>query len=543
MSLKDFKIIKDIGSGSFGVVLLVKRKQDNKIYALKRVKLSNLILNEKQNSLNEINFLSSISHQNIIEYKESFYEEETGTLNLVLEYANEGDLNTKIKIQKSKKIHFKEKTIWSIFIQIVKGLKVLHDNNLIHRDLKSANILIMKNGICKLGDLNISKIYNSNFHNSKMGTPCYAAPEIWNNKPYTFKSDIWSLGIILYELCTFKLPFFAVNIKEIYNKIMKGKFDPIPNFYSFSLNYVIKMLLNLDPKKRPSCKDILNNDIVKKEIDNVFGFSGANGNSEILSLNCSNKNISFLNSKEIKNSLPHFKNYDKDKDEKNKKNFSTSNYDSCLNLFKTINVNVNNKYYRNDNKSYKSYNNSNSNLSNISNINEKLITEINTKNISLDKSQQLMKIFSYCDLKNKNSNNLKKNRVLINKDNKEYKENNNNSNIQIPPLYSLSTYQNNNYDNSDRYSYSNKINNSSNNSKLKISIDLNETSEVNDFLLFKNKVKNKERIQVTRCMFHNNNISLNNDKINHERLLTLNQDNKENIKNVINLRKNKNKIY
>ena len=196
MSLKDFKIIKDIGSGSFGVVLLVKRKQDNKIYALKRVKLSNLILKEKQNSLNEINFLSSISHQNIIEYKESFYEEETGTLNLVLEYANEGDLNTKINIQKSKKIHFKEKTIWSIFIQIVKGLKVLHDNNLMHRDLKSANILIMKNGICKLGDLNISKIYDSNFHNSKMGTPCYAAPEIWNNRPYTFKSDIWSLGII-----------------------------------------------------------------------------------------------------------------------------------------------------------------------------------------------------------------------------------------------------------------------------------------------------------------------------------------------------------
>ena len=543
MSLKDFKIIKDIGSGSFGVVLLVKRKQDNKIYALKRVKLSNLILKEKQNSLNEINFLSSISHQNIIEYKESFYEEETGTLNLVLEYANEGDLNTKINIQKNKKIHFKEKTIWSIFIQIVKGLKVLHDNNLIHRDLKSANILIMKNGIYKLGDLNISKVYNSNFHNSKMGTPCYAAPEIWNNKPYTFKSDIWSLGIILYELCTFKLPFFSINIKEIYNKIMKGKFDPIPNFYSFSLNYILKLLLNLDPKKRPSCKDILNNEIVKKEIDNVFGFSGANGNCECLNLNYSSKNISFLNSNEIKNCLPHFKNYDKDKDDKNKKDFLSSNYDSCLNLFKTINVNVNSKFYRNENKSYKSYNNSNSNLSNInniSNINEKLITEINTKNISLDKSQKLMKIFSYCDLKNQNTNNLKKNRVLINKNNKE---NNNNSNIQIPPLYSLNTYQNNIYDNkcnSDRYT--NKINNSSNNSKLKISIDLNETSAVNEFLLFKNKNKNKERIQVTRRIFNNNN-SLNNDKMNYERILTLNQDNKENIKNVINLRKNKNKIY
>ena len=131
MSMENFEIIKDIGSGSFGVVFLVKRKLDSKIYALKRVNLTNLSSKERINSLIEIRFLSSISHQNIISYKESFYEEKTGFLNLVLEYANDGDLHSKIFQQKNKKEYLKEKLIWTIFIQILKGLKVLHDNNLI----------------------------------------------------------------------------------------------------------------------------------------------------------------------------------------------------------------------------------------------------------------------------------------------------------------------------------------------------------------------------------------------------------------------------
>ena len=263
--MENFEIIKDIGNGSFGVVFQVKRKLDGKIYALKRVNLKNLNPKERMNSLNEVRFLSSISHQNIISYKESFYEEKTGNLNLVLEYANDGDLHSKIFQQKNKKIYFKEKQIWSYFIQLVKGLKVLHDNNLMHRDLKTANILLMKNGICKLSDLNVAKIYNGDLLNSKMGTPCYAAPEIWNHKPYTFKSDIWSLGIILYELCTFNLPFYGNDYKDTYKKLMKGYYSSIPNHFSHELNIIINMCLQFNPYNRPSCIQILENEIIKKK--------------------------------------------------------------------------------------------------------------------------------------------------------------------------------------------------------------------------------------------------------------------------------------
>ena len=150
MSLDNFEIIKYIGNGSFGIVYKVRRKIDNKIYALKKVNMKNLSEKEKINSLNEITFLSSFSHQNIISYKESFYDKKTESLNLILEYASEGDLKSKIINQKNiKRVYFKEKIIWYYFIQIVKGLKILHDNNLIHRDLKSENIFICKNGILK----------------------------------------------------------------------------------------------------------------------------------------------------------------------------------------------------------------------------------------------------------------------------------------------------------------------------------------------------------------------------------------------------------
>ena len=136
MSLNDFEILKELGKGSFGIVYLIKRKKDNTIYALKQVKITKMEKKEKMSSLNEIRLLASISHQNIIAYKESFYDEKNETLNLILEYANGGDLHSKIKEHKSTKSYFKEKTIWSIFIQMLIGLKNLHDHNIMHRDLK-----------------------------------------------------------------------------------------------------------------------------------------------------------------------------------------------------------------------------------------------------------------------------------------------------------------------------------------------------------------------------------------------------------------------
>ncbi len=149
---------------------------------------------------------------------------------------------------------------------MVRGIKVLHDKNIIHRDLKSANIFLMKNGVCKLGDLNVSKQVQTGLLKTQTGTPYFASPEVWSGKPYGLKSDIWSLGCILYQMTTLKMPFQGNNFKEVYNNVLKCKYSPLPKIYSEDLDYIIKKLLQIDPVKRPNAKEILEEPIIKNKI-------------------------------------------------------------------------------------------------------------------------------------------------------------------------------------------------------------------------------------------------------------------------------------
>ena len=270
MPINDFTIVKQLGSGAFSTVSLVTRKQDQKIYALKCVQISKLSPIERQNSLNEIRLLASINHKNIISYKESFYNEENQTLNIILEYADDGDLQTKIISKKKFGCFFEEKTIWSIFIQMVKGLNELHKKKIIHRDLKSVNIFLMKNGVCKLGDLNVAKVVENGLLRTQTGTPYFASPEIWEDKPYSFKSDIWSIGCILYQMAGLKMPFQGKSIKEVYYNLKNINIQPLPDIYSPDLMYMIKKLLKLNPEERPSTKEILEDEIIKNRMKMIF---------------------------------------------------------------------------------------------------------------------------------------------------------------------------------------------------------------------------------------------------------------------------------
>jgi len=223
MSLKDFEIGKELGKGAFGSVFIVKRKEDSNIYAMKRVKISQLNTKERENALNEVRILASLNHTNIVGYKEAFFEEETRTLNIVMEFADDGDLESKIQKCIKNKVPFSEKEIWNCLIQIIQGLKYLHENKVMHRDLKCANIFLLKNGTVKLGDLNVSKIVKMGMCSTQTGTPYYASPEVWADKPYDYKSDIWSVGCIMYELCTLKPPFRGSNLDQLFRNVTKGK--------------------------------------------------------------------------------------------------------------------------------------------------------------------------------------------------------------------------------------------------------------------------------------------------------------------------------
>lgn len=133
------------------------------------------------------------------------------------------------------------------------GLQSLHNKKCFHRDLKSANVFLNKDGTVKLGDLNVSKVAKMGLAYTQTGTPYYASPEVWQDKPYDFKSDIWSLGCVIYEMATLKPPFTDTSMQGLCRKVMKGAYPSIPKRYSADLGSMISSLLKVNASLRPDC--------------------------------------------------------------------------------------------------------------------------------------------------------------------------------------------------------------------------------------------------------------------------------------------------
>ena len=266
MSLKEFEVLNKIGEGAYSQVFKVLRRSDHEVYALKKVYMTKLKAKEKSNALNEIRILASVNHPNVISYKEAFFDNESECLCIIMEYADGGDLYQRILEYKKKQSLMSENFLWHILIKLTRALKVLHELNIMHRDIKSANVFLTKDGKAKLGDMNVSKVAKEGMNHTQTGTPYYASPEVWRDDPYDMKSDIWSLGCVLYEAAGLRPPFQAEDMKSLYKKVIKGSFPPLAE-YSSDFNSVISQLLTLDPKRRPSASEILRNPLVLKRVN------------------------------------------------------------------------------------------------------------------------------------------------------------------------------------------------------------------------------------------------------------------------------------
>ena len=343
MSLNDFIVGKFLGKGAFGSVCLVTRKADKKIYAMKSINIGKLDQNQREASLNEIRILASLNHPNIIGYKEAFYDENSRTLNIIMEYADDGDINHKIQENLKRRLQFEESQVWKWIIQLLKGLKYLHDNKIMHRDLKCANIFLMKNGLVKIGDLNVSKITKSNMARTQTGTPYYIAPEIWKDKPYDYKCDIWSLGCIIYEICTSRPPFRGTSLAELGNNILRGYYLPFSGFSNDIKNLIAKMLI-VDPNKRASINELLNSEIIKRKINSL-------GGNNIINIKDNSKKANLIktiklprNMKEINLALPKNRYSQKESMMENDPYEKTKNiYMETINKLKEEKKEINNK--------------------------------------------------------------------------------------------------------------------------------------------------------------------------------------------------------
>uniref|UniRef100_A0ABK0LL27 non-specific serine/threonine protein kinase n=1 Tax=Rattus norvegicus TaxID=10116 RepID=A0ABK0LL27_RAT len=257
--------LQKIGEGSFGKAVLVKSTEDGRHYVIKEINISRMSDKEREESRREVAVLANMKHPNIVQYKESF--EENGSLYIVMDYCEGGDLFKRINAQKGTL--FQEDQILDWFVQICLALKHVHDRKILHRDIKSQNIFLTKDGTVQLGDFGIARVLNSTVELARtcIGTPYYLSPEICENKPYNNKSDIWALGCVLYELCTLKHAFEAGNMKNLVLKIISGSFPPVSLHYSYDLRSLLSQLFKRNPRDRPSVNSILEKGFIAKRIE------------------------------------------------------------------------------------------------------------------------------------------------------------------------------------------------------------------------------------------------------------------------------------
>ncbi|NXG52556.1 NEK3 kinase, partial [Psilopogon haemacephalus] len=265
--MEEYEVLKVLGEGSFGRALLVHHRISDEKYAMKEIRLP-MCSSDEENSRREAVLLAKMNHPNIVAYKESF--EADGHLYIVMEYCDDGDLMQKIKHQRGKL--FPEDTILHWFVQMCLGVKHIHDKRVLHRDIKSKNVFLTQNGKVKLGDFGSARLlaHPASYACTYVGTPYYVPPEIWESRPYNNKSDIWSLGCILYELCTLRHPFQANSWKHLILKICKGSYSPLPSHYSYELHYLVKQMFKINPKSRPSASTILARGCLTKLIKNCM---------------------------------------------------------------------------------------------------------------------------------------------------------------------------------------------------------------------------------------------------------------------------------
>lgn len=261
--------VREIGSGSFGKAILVK-DPEGRPYVLKAIDISRMDSKERRDAVNEVRVLSSLKHPYVVSYRESFLDGRT--LCIVMDYAEGGDLYQRITQTRKAGQSFPEAQVVRWFTQASLALKHLHERHVLHRDLKSQNLFLTGSGRLRIGDFGIAKVLDNTaaFAKTTIGTPYYLSPEICLEKPYSWSSDVWAMGCILFEMSALRVPFDAANIRALVVKITRGPTPAIPSRYSPELQRLCGDLLQREEKKRPSSTDVLRYPIVQAEIRNML---------------------------------------------------------------------------------------------------------------------------------------------------------------------------------------------------------------------------------------------------------------------------------
>ncbi|XP_071962912.1 serine/threonine-protein kinase Nek2-like isoform X2 [Antedon mediterranea] len=269
--LEDYEILYKIGSGSYGTCKKIRRKADGKILLWKEMDYGTMSETEKQMLVSEVNLLRELKHQHIVRYYDRIVDRSKSTIYIVMEFCEGGDLSSLISRRKKDRKYLDEDFVWKILSQITSALQECHRRGsgraILHRDLKPANVFLDANHNVKLGDFGLARVlsHDTSFAKTFVGTPYYMSPEQMNHQSYNEKSDIWSLGCLIHELCALSPPFTANNQKALSVKIKEGTFKRIPHQYSSDLNILITQMLKVNSILRPTIEEILKHPRLRKD--------------------------------------------------------------------------------------------------------------------------------------------------------------------------------------------------------------------------------------------------------------------------------------
>ncbi|KAK4475848.1 hypothetical protein MN116_001098 [Schistosoma mekongi] len=269
-----YTVIKKLGKGASGKTYLVEdncgSQQCTKILkALKCIKLDDNSQNTKEEYEKEAHLLSNLKHPYILCIHESFVDK--NRFCIVSEYCEGGDLTSYLKQAKSKGERVSEKLIGKWLVQLLLATVYMHKSKILHRDLKTSNIFL-KNGNIKVGDFGISRSMatTEELATTFIGTPYYMSPEVLKYEGYNNKSDIWSIGIILYELCTQRRAFTGTNIMRVMWQVINDPCPQLPEIYSKELQCVLELMLRKSPQERPSASELLQINVIRSYLRDLY---------------------------------------------------------------------------------------------------------------------------------------------------------------------------------------------------------------------------------------------------------------------------------
>ncbi|POM66012.1 NEK protein kinase [Phytophthora palmivora] len=279
-----FEEIKCIGRGSYGSAYLVRGINSlHERFVVKKIPMELLSAKEKDQSFREVELLAKLKHPNVVEYMENFVVD--NVLHIVMAYCDGGDLSVKIKEQQrvreeivgpdndptDPRGYFSVSQVLDWFVQMAMAIKYLHGQRVLHRDLKTSNVFLTTENVVKLGDFGIAKTLDSTLDQAKtvVGTPYYMSPEVCESKPYSYASDVWSLGCVLFEMLALRHAFDAPNILTLILKIVQQDFAPVPPHYDNEISDLLRKLLDKDPERRPSMEEIFTMPYIRHHMEGL----------------------------------------------------------------------------------------------------------------------------------------------------------------------------------------------------------------------------------------------------------------------------------